>query len=84
MHSLQTHQSYLQKINQRLMPLSEQLLEQTQQGYARGTHSLLQVLDAQTELAKLEYEKVSRKHAIYSDIIELERMTGQPFLGVQQ
>ena len=83
-HSLQTHQSYLQKINQRLMPLSEQLLEKTQQGYARGTHSLLQVLDAQTELAKLEYEKISRQHAIYSDIIELERMTGQPFLGVQQ
>ncbi|MDX1526270.1 MAG: TolC family protein [Pseudidiomarina maritima] len=82
-HSLHTHQDYLQKVTQRLLPLSEQLLEQTRQGYARGTHSLLQVLDAQTELAKLEYEKLSRAHAIYSDMIQLERMTGQPFLGVQ-
>lgn len=83
-HSLQTHHNYLQKINQRLLPLSEQLLKQIQQGYVRGTHSLLQVLDAQTELAMLEYEQLSRQHAIYSDIIQLERMTGQPFLGVQQ
>jgi cobalt-zinc-cadmium efflux system outer membrane protein len=82
-HSLHTHQDYLQTVTQRLLPLSEQLLEQTRQGYARGTHSLLQVLDAQTELAKLEYEKLSRAHAIYSDMIQLERMTGQPFLGVQ-
>lgn len=83
LHSLHTHQNYLQTVIQRLLPLSEQLLEQTRQGYARGTHSLLQVLDAQTELAKLEYEKLSRAHAIYSDMIQLERMTGQPFLGVQ-
>lgn len=79
LHSVNTHDDYLQTLTERLLPLSQQLLEQTQEGYGRGTHSLLQVLDAQTELAQLEYEAVSRKYAIYSDMIQLERLTGQPF-----
>lgn len=88
LHSVNTHDQYLKKLSERLLPLSQQLLEETQEGYGRGTHSLLQVLDAQTELAQLEYEAVSRKHAIYSDMIQLERLTGQsffkqPFLGEQ-
>ena len=83
-NSLQTHQNYRQKVKDTLLPLAQQLVEQTNQGYARGTHSLLQVLDAQNELAQLEYQRVSREHAIYSDVIQLERMTGQAFLGEQQ
>ena len=83
-NSLQTHQNYRQKVKDTLLPLAQQLVEQTNQGYVRGTHSLLQVLDAQNELAQLEYQRVSREHAIYSDVIQLERMTGQAFLGEQQ
>jgi len=83
-NSLQTHQSYLTKVKNTLLPLAQQLLEQTNEGYVRGTHSLLQVLDAQNELAQLEYQRISREHAIYSDVIQLERMTGQAFLGEPQ
>lgn len=83
-NSLQTHQNYRQKVKDTLLPLAQQLVEQTNQGYVRGTHSLLQVLDAQSELAQLEYQRISREHAIYSDLVQLERMTGQAFLGEQQ
>ncbi len=80
---LQTHKAYLTSVTERLLPLAQQLLDENQQGYARGTHSLLQVLDAQTELAKTEYQQLSRQHALVRDMIKIERMTGQSFLGVQ-
>jgi len=37
-------------------------------------------LDAQDELAQIEYQLIERRSAIHNDILELERMTGQPFL----
>ncbi|MDV6315316.1 TolC family protein [Idiomarina sp. HP20-50] len=80
-NALQTHQNYLHKVTNSLLPLAQQLVVQVNQGYVRGTNSLLQVLDAQSELAELEYQKISRQHAIYSDIVQLERLTGQAFLG---
>ncbi|PTB83200.1 TolC family protein [Pseudidiomarina aestuarii] len=77
---LQTNYTYLEDIQEQLLPLAQQLNRETRAGYMTGIHSLLVVLDAQQELAQLEYEQITRRHAMYQDILELERMTGQVFL----
>ncbi|MEL7799329.1 MULTISPECIES: TolC family protein [Idiomarina] len=81
---MQTNQGYLENIRQALLPLANQLAEETLSGYQRGNQTLLQVLDAQNELAKTEYEQIKRRSAIYQDSIELERLTGQPLLEVSR
>lgn len=78
---LHTNHQYLHTIESDLLPLARQLEDETEDGYSRGIHSLLQLLDAQEELAQLEYQQINRRYAIYQDILELERMTGQSFLG---
>lgn len=77
---LQMNQNYLERIQLDLLPLAQQLAQETTAGYVKGIHNLLMVLDAQEELAQLEYEQINRRYAIYQDILELERMTGQSFL----
>lgn len=77
---LQTNQNYLQSIQQDLLPLASQLEQQTDAGYSKGIHSLLEVLDAQDQLAQLEYQQIIRRYALYQNLLELERITGQPFL----
>lgn len=77
---IQTNYRYLKSIQADLLPLAEQLVDETTDGYRRGIHSLLVVLDAQDELAQLEYQTLERRTAIHQDILELERMTGQSFL----
>lgn len=84
MAQLQRHQQYLQSIQGTLLPLAQQLETETQAGYARGAYNLLQVLDAQNELAQLEAEHIKRRYAIYQGLLELERLTGQAFLGSAQ
>jgi cobalt-zinc-cadmium efflux system outer membrane protein len=77
-----THQATLQEFNNRLLPLAEQLLKTTQNGYTQGIYSLLQLLDAQQELAQIEREIVQRRAAIYHTLLQLERLTGQAFVEV--
>ncbi|MDN4501811.1 TolC family protein [Alteromonadaceae bacterium BrNp21-10] len=77
---LKTNQSYLQAITSELLPLATMLVKEINAGYSRGSYSLLQVLDAQNELARLEYDQINRLYAIYSDVLMLERTTGQSFL----
>ncbi|GGD65670.1 TolC family protein [Lacimicrobium alkaliphilum] len=81
---LKTHQTYLHRIQRSLLPLARQLEAETEAGYARGGYSLLQLLDAQNELAQLEYEQINRRYAIYQGILELEHLTGQSFLEATQ
>ncbi|MDN7125499.1 TolC family protein [Pseudidiomarina terrestris] len=78
---LQANRNYLERIRLDLLPIARQLEQETKAGYAKGIHSLLMVLDAQEELAQLEYQQINRRYAIYQDLLELERMTGQSFLG---
>lgn len=78
---LHTNHQYLRTIESDLLPLARQLEHETEDGYSRGIQSLLQLLDSQEELALLEYQQINRRYAIYQDILELERMTGQSFLG---
>ncbi|MFS6537203.1 TolC family protein [Idiomarina loihiensis] len=77
---IQTNYRYLESTQADLLPLAKQLENETTDGYRRGIHSLLVVLDAQDELAQLEHEALERRSAIHKDILELERMTGQSFL----
>lgn len=81
---MQTNHDYLESTQQTLLPLAQQLTEATLQGYQVGSQSLLQVLDAQQQLAQLEFEQIQRQSTIYQDAIELDRMTGQSFLGAAQ
>lgn len=78
---IQTNYRYLESIQTDLLPLAKQLVDETTDGYRRGLHNLLVVLDAQDELAQLEHQVLERRSAIQKDILELERMTGQSFLG---
>lgn len=77
---IRTNYGFLQSLQAELLPLAKQLIDETTDGYKKGIHSLLVVLDAQDELAQIEYQLIERRSAIHNDILELERMTGQPFL----
>lgn len=76
---IETNSRYLDSIQTDLLPLARQLVNETTEGYNRGIHSLLAVLDAQDKLAHLEYQALERRSALYKGVLELERMTGQSF-----
>jgi len=78
---LQTDVRYLQAVQSDLLPLAQRLEREIKDGYERGTHSLLTVLDAQHELAQQEYLLIERRAAIYRGFLQLGLLTGKTFLG---
>jgi cobalt-zinc-cadmium efflux system outer membrane protein len=90
---LELLQVYQQLLNNRdralqvrveLLPRSRKLIEDTRQGYQLGQYSVLQWADAQAERFALERELIDLYSAIYLQLLELERITGEPLAGVTE
>lgn len=65
------------RIQQQVLPLAQRLLEDTQGAYQTGQASVLQLVDAQSELFAIERDLIEAKVAVYQQRLELERITGQ-------
>jgi cobalt-zinc-cadmium efflux system outer membrane protein len=65
-------------LQEQLLPLAQQLLKETQTAYQTGQVTVLQLVDAQSELFNVERELIEAKVAVYQQKLELERITGQP------
>ncbi len=62
----------------KLLPKAKLHLEETEQGYQKGRYSVLQWVDAQSELFSIEATMINIHQQIYVQFLELERITGQP------
>jgi cobalt-zinc-cadmium efflux system outer membrane protein len=65
-------------LKQELLPLSNELLVETQRGYLKGRYSVLQWVDAQSELFSIKQSIIKTHQLIHLQFLELERITGQP------
>jgi cobalt-zinc-cadmium efflux system outer membrane protein len=77
-HSLIADADYAAILNQQLLPQAHQLLSDTIKGYQHGRYSVLQWVDAQKEQFELDHELIEIHHQIYLNLLDLERLTGQP------
>ena len=65
------------RLQQRLLPLANRLLKDTQTAYQAGQVNVLLLADAQSELFSLQRELIETKVGVYQARLELERITGQ-------
>ncbi|MPY23954.1 TolC family protein [Shewanella sp. YLB-07] len=65
------------RLQQRLLPLANRLLKDTQTAYQAGQANVLLLADAQSELFSLQRELIEAKVGVYQGRLELERITGQ-------
>lgn len=72
-----------QLIGDQLLPEARQLLADTEQAYLTGRYSVLQWVDAQTELFALERDLIEIHALVYLQLLELERITGRPLSSLQ-
>ena len=73
LEAVQSTRRYLQKT---LLSSAQTLLKDTQQGYATGQASVLQLIDAQTELYRIKKRIRQNALSIHLLILEHERITG--------
>jgi cobalt-zinc-cadmium efflux system outer membrane protein len=81
---LQNNRDRALQVRDELLPRSHKLIEDTRQGYQLGQYSVLQWTDAQAERFELERELIDLYAAIYLQLLELERITGEPLAGVTE
>jgi cobalt-zinc-cadmium efflux system outer membrane protein len=81
---LQNNRDRALQVRDELLPRSHKLIEDTRQGYQLGQYSVLQWTDAQAERFALERELIDLYAAIYLQLLELERITGEPLAGVTE
>lgn len=62
----------------KLLPLANKLLRETEKGYQKGRYSVLQWIDAQSEVFSIEQSMIGLHWQAYQQVLELERITGQP------
>lgn len=75
---------YATSVSQTLLPYANTLLKETQKGYQDGRYSVIQWVDAQTELFELQTQLVEIHRNIYLQLLELERITGQALTATDQ
>ncbi|SFR43209.1 outer membrane protein, cobalt-zinc-cadmium efflux system [Pseudidiomarina maritima] len=78
--NVQVQTQMLTDLTEQLVPRAKTLVETIRNGYSDGIYSVLQILDAQEQLAELEKQQIQRQYATYQDLLQLERMTGQSFM----
>jgi cobalt-zinc-cadmium efflux system outer membrane protein len=86
----QIHQQLLnnrdraRQVENELLPRARTLVEDTRRGYQQGHYSVLQWTDAQGEHFSLEQELIQLHSAIYLQLLELERISGQSLTSTEQ
>jgi outer membrane protein, heavy metal efflux system len=71
-------------LRERVRPQARQMLETTQVGYDAGRFSFLELADAQRQLLEIELESIDSATNFHLQLIEIERLTGQPVAGPAQ
>lgn len=74
---LNNHQQ-VDRLQQTLIPLTQELLKQTETGYQSGQYNVLQWIDAQSEAFIVERDLIEAQAAVHTQLLELERLTGMP------
>lgn len=64
-----------------ILPLAEDALEISREGYAQGRFSYLDVLDAQRTVFDVRHEYIQTATSYHQFLVEIERLIGQPFDG---
>jgi len=74
--AMQNNVSLSKSLQNDLQPIAKALLESTAEGYELGQYSVLQWVDAQSELYTVERELIEAQTAVHLQMLELERLTG--------
>lgn len=67
----------LASLQNQLRPKAIQLLKETEKGFEKGRYSVLQWIDAQSELFSIEESANQIRWQIHTQFLELERITGR-------
>ena len=70
-----------QNIEQQLLPLAQKFLADTQKAYQQGVYSLLQWIDAQHQVFSLQQQLINTRLNIHLQVLEFERVLGQPIVS---
>ena len=68
-------------IQSKQIPLAETLLKHSQKAYQQGRYSVLQWIDAQNQHFQLQLQLVDTRLTVFNQILELERVLGQPIVS---
>lgn len=71
------------QIKTQLLPLSIDLLSNTQKAYRQGQYTVLQWIDAQSQVFNLEQDLINSQVRIFNQVLELERILGQSIVSAQ-
>ncbi|HET8807630.1 MAG TPA: TolC family protein [Methylophaga sp.] len=74
--AMQNNLALSQSLKNDLQPIAKALLDSTAEGYELGQYSVLQWVDAQSELFAVERELIEAQTAVHLQMLELERLTG--------
>ncbi len=74
--AMQNNLALSQSLKSNLQPIAKALLDSTAEGYELGQYSVLQWVDAQSELFAVERELIEAQTAVHLQMLELERLTG--------
>lgn len=74
--AMQNNLKLSQSLQNDLQPVAQALLKSTAEGYELGQYSVLQWVDAQSELFTVERELIEAQTAVHLQMLELERLTG--------
>jgi outer membrane protein, heavy metal efflux system len=69
-------------LRERVRPQAQQMLDTTRSGYDAGRFSFLELADAQRQLLEIELEAIDAAANFHLQLIEIERLTGQPVAGL--
>jgi cobalt-zinc-cadmium efflux system outer membrane protein len=69
------------RISLQLLPLASELLSATQKAYRQGQYTVLQWIDAQNQVFKLEQDLINSQVRIFNQVLELERILGQSIIA---
>ncbi len=71
----------MEGLESRILPIAEDVLALSQEGYAQGRFSYLDVLDAQRTVFDVRQEHIRTATSFHQFLLEIERLTGQPIGG---
>lgn len=78
--SLQFARTEVSQLKSQLIPQAQAALEQTQDGYARGRFSYLELADTHRELLELQRAAISAAATYHRTLAEIERLTREPLV----
>ena len=78
---LLSYQSEAKYLQTNLLPQANSLLTETRRGYQKGRYSVLQWVDAQSELFSIEESIIDLEYKFHLSLLELERITGRSMLN---